>query len=303
MGFIGILIQLTLVAVVLFELTAAAVAFPIALPDCPDRCGVVEIPYPFGLREGCYIDRNFYVNCTTNSFGKTQPVIPEGFNITNISLQGQIDMSMYVAHDCYVQGVSKTWNIPWLNSPLNFTVSSNQNKFVVVGCDTYGDLYGYQQNGEYISTGCTSECQSTKYIDKSSCSGVGCCEVDIPKGLRNISINLNTINNYTKVESFNPCGHAFISKQGTYSFSIDSLLTLREIEVMPMVLDWAIGNETCNDVTNKSSYMCGGHSTCIDSDIGSGYRCKCMDGYSGNPYLRHGCQGNNLCIYYLPSPI
>nr|POF21701.1 wall-associated receptor kinase 2 [Quercus suber] len=60
---------------------------------------------------------------------------------------------------------------------------------------------------------------------------------------------------------------------------------------MPMVLDWAIGTETCNDVTNKSSYICGGNSTCIDSDIGSGYRCKCMDGYSGNPYLRHGCQG------------
>ena len=58
MGFSGILLQLTLVAVVLFELTAAAVAFPIALPD---RCGDVEIPYPFGLREGCYINDNFYV--------------------------------------------------------------------------------------------------------------------------------------------------------------------------------------------------------------------------------------------------
>ena len=128
--------------------------------------------------------------------------------------------------------MSKTWNAPWLNSPLNFTVSSNQNKFVVVGCDTYGDLYGYQQNGEYISTGCASECESTKYIVNSSCSGVGCCEVDIPNGLRNISIKLNSINNYTKVESFNPCGHAFISKQGTFTFSIDSLRTLREIEVI-----------------------------------------------------------------------
>ena len=104
MGFIGILIQFTWVAVVLFELTAAAVAFPIALPNCPDRCGDVEIPYPFGLREGCYIDHYFYVNCKNNSFGKTQPVIPEDFIITNISLQGQIDMPMciYIAHDCYV---------------------------------------------------------------------------------------------------------------------------------------------------------------------------------------------------------
>ena len=78
--------------------------------------------------------------CTTNSFGKTQPVMLGDFNITNISLQGQIDMSMYVALDCYVQGVSKTRNAPRLNSPLIFTVSSNQNKFVVVGCDTYADL-------------------------------------------------------------------------------------------------------------------------------------------------------------------
>jgi len=96
MGFIGILIQFTWVAVVLFELTAAAVAFPTALPNCPDRCGDVEIPYPFGLREGCYIDHYFYVNCKNNSLGKTQPVIPEDFIITNISLQGQIDMPMYI---------------------------------------------------------------------------------------------------------------------------------------------------------------------------------------------------------------
>ena len=114
-----------------------------------------------------------------------------------------------------------------------------------LACDTYGDLYGYQQNGEYISTGCASECESTKYIVNSSCSGVGCCEVDIPNGLRNISITLSSINNYTKEESFNSCGHAFISKQGTFSFSIDSLRTLREIEEMPMVFDRAIGTETC----------------------------------------------------------
>ena len=56
--------------------------------------------------------------------------------------------------------------------------------------------------------------------------------LDIPNGLRNISIKLNSINNYTKVESFNPCGHAFISKQGTFTFSIDSLRTLRLIEVI-----------------------------------------------------------------------
>ena len=66
---------------------------------------------------------------------------------------------------------------------------------------------------------------------------------------------------------------------------------------MPMVFDWAIGNETCKDVENKSSYICGGNSTCIDSDNGSGYHCECNNGYHGNPYLHHDCQGIDLCIY------
>ena len=297
MGFIGILIQFTWVTVVLFELTAAAVEFPIALPNCTDSCGGVEIPYPFGLREGCYLNHYFSVSCTTNSLGKTQLVIPDDVIITNISLQGQIDISMYIAHDCYdEQGVpdGNNSNNPSLNLASIFTVSNTQNKFVVVGCDTYAYLYGYQPDNEFYSTGCSSQCESTTYIVNGSCSGVACCELDLPIGLRNITITSNSFYNHTKVWSFNPCGYAFIIKNGTFTFSVDSLRSLRDKEEMPMVFDWAIGNE---DIENKSSYICGGNSTHIDSDNGPGYRCKCNDGYHGNPYLPHGCQGIDLCIY------
>ena len=89
----------------------------------------------------------------------------------------------------------------------------------------------------------------------------------------------------------------FISNNGTFTFSVDSLRSLRDKEEMPMVFDWAIGNETCKDVENKSSYICGGNSTCIDSDNGSGYHCECNNDYHGNPYLHHDCQGIDLCIY------
>ncbi|KAL0009195.1 hypothetical protein SO802_010697 [Lithocarpus litseifolius] len=289
MGFIEILIQVTWVAVVLFELTAAAVEFPIALPNCTDSCGGVEIPYPFGLREGCYLNHHFSVSCTTNSSGKTQPVISEDFIITNISLQGQIDMSMYIAHDCYdEQGVldDKNSNDAWLNLSGIFTVSNTQNKFVVVGCDTYAYLQGYQPYNEQYSTGCRSQCESTRYIVNGSCSGVACCELDLPIGLRNITITSESFNKHAEVWSFNPCSYAFITRNGSFTFSVDALRSLRDKKEMPMVFDWAIGKERCKDVEN----ICGGNSTCIDSDNGPGYRCECKDGYHGNPYLPHGCQ-------------
>ncbi|KAL0009214.1 hypothetical protein SO802_010716, partial [Lithocarpus litseifolius] len=266
--------------------------YPIARPNCSDRCGDMKIPYPFGLREGCYLDHNFFVNCTNSS----EPFIHVNMIVTNISLHGHIDTLMYVARDCYEQGVKDYNNStePWLKSPLNFTVSSTQNKFVVVGCDTYAYLHGYQQNERY-TTGCASICESTRLMVNGSCTGVGCCEVNIPKGLKNVTMESRSFQNHTIVENFNPCGYAFISKQDTFNFSIDSLRTLRDQQMMPMVLDWAIGNETCNDVENKSNYICGGYSSCQNSEDGSGYRCKCKDGYDGNPYLPNGCQDIDEC--------
>ncbi|XP_050279217.1 putative wall-associated receptor kinase-like 16 isoform X3 [Quercus robur] len=290
MGFLETLIRITCVSVILSEFAVAVVGFtyPIARPNCSDRCGDMKIPYPFGLREGCYLDHNFFVNCTNSS----EPFIPTHMIVKNISLHGQIDTLMYVARDCYEQGVKDYNNStnPWLASPLNFTVSSTQNKFVVVGCDTVAYLVGYQQNERY-ATGCASVCESTRFMVYGSCTGVGCCEVDIPKGLKNVTMESHSFQNHTMVENFNPCGYALISKQDTFNFSIDSLRTLRDQQMMPMVLDWAIGNETCNDIENKSNYICGDNSSCQNSEDRSGYRCKCKDGYDGNPYLPTGCHG------------
>ncbi|XP_078158596.1 wall-associated receptor kinase 1-like [Carex rostrata] len=67
---------------------------------------------------------------------------------------------------------------------------------------------------------------------------------------------------------------------------------------MPIALDWAIGNTTCEDAqTNKSSYACrSDHSVCSNSTSNSGgYFCNCLDGYDGNPYLDEGCQDIDEC--------
>ena len=83
-------------------LVSATVA---ALPNWPDSYGDVKIPYPFGIIEGCYLKdtagRDFSINCDTLS-GKTQPKT-RNVVVTNISIQGEIDIMTYNGFDCYDQ--------------------------------------------------------------------------------------------------------------------------------------------------------------------------------------------------------
>ncbi|CAL5333140.1 unnamed protein product [Camellia sinensis] len=67
--------------------------------------------------------------------------------------------------------------------------------------------------------------------------------------------------------------------------------------MMPIVLDWAVGNnKMCRDSQrNLESYECGENSDCYDSKNGRGYFCKCRIGYKGNSYLLDGCQDIKEC--------
>jgi hypothetical protein len=286
-------VQVTWVCVILSEMAAAAIPFPLALPNCPDRCGDVEIPYPFGLTEGCYLKetRKFYINCTKDSAGQPQP-LTGNVVVKEISIQGQIDILMYKAFDCYNNSATGLKNNSYASLRVpSFTVSNTQNKFVAIGCDTYAYLRGYK-NDEPFSIGCMSVCQNISNVPNGTCSGIWCCLMEIPQGLKNITLEAYSYKNHTNVSSFNPCSFAFIIRQDQFNFSSSYLSSLQNNKTLPMVLDWEIGTETCEDARkNKSAYRCGGNSTCHNSINGSGYRCNCTNGYRGNPYLKHGCQG------------
>uniref|UniRef100_A0A2N9J9D7 Wall-associated receptor kinase domain-containing protein n=1 Tax=Fagus sylvatica TaxID=28930 RepID=A0A2N9J9D7_FAGSY len=192
----------------------------------------------------------------------------------------------------------------WYRSLLagSFTVSNTQNKFVAVGCDTYAYLKG-SKDGEPFSIGCLSICQNISSVPNGTCSGIGCCQMDIPQGLKNVSVSAYSFYNHTEVWDFNPCSFAFIIREDKFSFSSYYLSSLKNNATLPMVLDWAIGSDKCEDAQkNKSTYLCGVNTICDDPENGSGtgYRCNCTEGYHGNPYLKDGCQGIQFtCIYPL----
>jgi hypothetical protein len=61
----GLALQFTITGVLLAAVTAAT-GFPIAKPECQDRCGNVSIPYPFGTRKDCYYDPQFLITGNHN---------------------------------------------------------------------------------------------------------------------------------------------------------------------------------------------------------------------------------------------
>ena len=89
-----------------------------------------------------------------------------------------------------------------------------------------------------------SLCDSLLNVVNGSCSGVRCSELDVPKGLKSIAMKVCSYDNHTDVWDFSIYGYAFVAGQGQFDFSFTYLKNLTYNE-LPMVLEWAIGNERC----------------------------------------------------------
>ncbi|KAF7112816.1 hypothetical protein RHSIM_RhsimUnG0189500 [Rhododendron simsii] len=66
---------------------------------------------------------------------------------------------------------------------------------------------------------------------------------------------------------------------------------------VPIVLDFAIGNQNCVEAQNSNAYLCQLNTSCTNSTNGGsgGYLCTCETGYEGNLYLSPGCTDIDEC--------
>nr|DAD30279.1 TPA_asm: hypothetical protein HUJ06_031747 [Nelumbo nucifera] len=128
---------------------------------------------------------------------------------------------------------------------------------------------------------------------------MGYCQTNNTKGLKSFYGILK--GEYQFYKNFSPCAYSFVADYKWYNFSIDHLSDFgfytRNKGMVPTILDWAIENDSCKNITmrNNVTYACGENSGCHDSHNGLGYLCECLEGYQGNPYLQDGCQDINEC--------
>ncbi|RWR78978.1 putative wall-associated receptor kinase-like protein 16 [Cinnamomum micranthum f. kanehirae] len=280
-------------------------------PDCPDTddsCGNVSIPYPFGIKKGCSRE-GFELTCNETSNNQQKPCWG-GYEITKITLEGQANVFAYAASDCYNEsGRTESY---YSSTPLSedgpFTFSDTRNKFTAIGCDTVAYITGYYGgNSGNFSSGCVSVCWEKESVIDGNCTGIGCCQTSIPQGATRFVIELTSLYNHNSILDFNPCSFAFLmADDDQFKFNFNDLSAgsqygskLGEGKKVPLVLDWAIGNETCAQAKeNPTSYACkSSNSICYEPTNGPGYRCNCSKGYEGNPYLelQGGCKDINEC--------
>ncbi|PIN23593.1 Serine/threonine protein kinase [Handroanthus impetiginosus] len=292
--------QSILVAIILLFATEIMSAI-LPKADCPTSCGNLTIPFPFGTTSDCCLDDSFLITCDY-SYNPPKPFLNLGnTHVREISLDGVMKVTSSVASDCYDDSGAQ---INVTTSKLvssKFLISSTRNKFTAVGCDTLARFNGSNERKQK-SIGCISSCTFIDDAMDGYCTGIGCCQTSIPKGVKDFFVDIRSSRNHTRVNNFNPCGYAFVVEAQAFEFLTSDIKDLRNRKSFPVVLDWSVGNVTCKEAReNLSRYACRAkHSECSDSRNGFGYRCNCLTGFQGNPYLVDGCQEIDECTTLKP---
>uniref|UniRef100_A0ACD5ZJF0 Uncharacterized protein n=1 Tax=Avena sativa TaxID=4498 RepID=A0ACD5ZJF0_AVESA len=276
---------------------------------CLRRCGDIEIPYPFGVGSGCHLetgDWTFSLSCNRTSDGRER-LYNYQIEVLDMSvLQGQLRIYSLINPWCYngSTGAMNGQNNWWYDMSItNFRINDALNRFTVVGCNSLAYIRSLNDTTDLYMTGCMAMCPGVSRLENGSCAGVGCCQTAIPSGLNGYQISFEEKFNTSGTSSFSPCSYAVLLEAASFDFrttyvTTDEFMAANANQV-PLVLDWAIGNRTCQEAQrNASAYACvSGNSECVDSKYGAGkgYLCNCSEGYDGNPYLLDGCQDINEC--------
>ncbi|KMT15833.1 hypothetical protein BVRB_3g058020 [Beta vulgaris subsp. vulgaris] len=290
-----------------FILGDDVVSQQILRPHCSEKCGNISIPYPFGIEDECYYTDNsnknrpykYKIFCNQSYNPPKATLGSSNIEVLNIKLDGELCINGDISYDCYNQSRPLPGGRyeQWINL-VRFTISSTKNVLVAIGCDTHVWFSGFRHGRPY-NTGCMTQCANLTDVADGACNGIGCCQIALPEGVSNITTTVGSFSNHSLVP-FNPCTSAFPVEIERFKFyqrnlSQDFNYYLSNEIKLPIIFNWTVGRTSCSVAKADRNYMCTENTDCYDSEYEVGYRCKCKDGYSGNPYLSQGCTDVDEC--------
>ncbi|KAI4299749.1 hypothetical protein L6164_033178 [Bauhinia variegata] len=273
-------------------------------PGCDGTCGI-SIPYPFGMKDpNCYADKWFEIDCR-NVSGILKPFLKfADMEVTYFSAAANL---------IEINNPIKCWNcrnkttgnaVDLRGSP--FVYSQTLNKFYAIGCNS---LVLLNSNGTKVG-GCVSVCDDNNdeanFETSDGCHGRYCCETSLPNYLKEFNTTVETLGdnpnpNSTVTVSDDQCNCALIVSEGflfqrpyTYNRLVHDLTFSGYASAY---LEWEITDSSLQ-LPNRNNYCYQTNST-SSNNKSTGRRCRCNDGFGGNPYISGGCTGTKLDYMYV----
>jgi hypothetical protein len=303
--------------------------------SCPDRCGDVSVPYPFGIRDGCHLP-GFALTCDATRSNPPRLMLGNGtLQVVDISLANStvraLDLAGAVNLTYDVSKVAPSANGTWasLGTVVGagpYVVSEQRNRLVVTGCNVQATLAGENTN---IIGGCSSFCPVSEMFtpvpvpnatDGFTCSGTTCCETPIAIGRPSYLVQFLSLDQNQELTGKVPIA-VRIAERGWFEGVAGKLLnntadagaaSLRT--PVPVVLEWVVSSTlemvlqgVTGQFADDRNWSCpadparsacrSSNSFCsnVTGNYRRGYVCKCQRGYDGNPYVAGGCQDIDEC--------